>query len=293
MLMRAYLNKYIVIEAIIVIIVTTMSFVVQWLAGNFPADIFAFPLNLICIVLWLTIVVVLYNNRQNVALAQSLLSMRATWLSLAIMVAVSIYLGLQHQPNSSSWPIVVGILFVLTHLAFVILRGWRNGNGFRWRFTLLHVGLFVTLGAGFWGAPDREALRVALLENTPTNIANHTNGTAASLDYALELKSVKTEYAESGMPTHYEAVVKVDGTDVLLTVNHPYNRTLGEKIYLIDIGQHLTKGEDNRIKVICVVEIVREPWQWVSLAGIIMLLIGAVMLFVRGPRHVANKDRTN
>jgi uncharacterized membrane protein HdeD (DUF308 family) len=35
---------------------------------------------------------------------------------------------------------------------------------------------------------------------------------------------------------------------------------------------------------------VREPWQWFSLAGIVMLLAGTVMLFIRGPRHAANKQ---
>lgn len=93
---------------------------------------------------------------------------------------------------------------------------------------------------------------------------------------------MKAEYAESGMPTHFEAEIKVDGIETQLTVNNPYNRTLGEKIYLISIGN------DNN-EPYCIVEVVREPWQWVSLAGIVMLLAGAVMLFIRGPRHSATK----
>lgn len=266
--------------ALLVVLVIIAAIALQVSIGDFPADIFAFPLNIICIVLWLTIVVVLYNNRQNIAFAQRLLSMGATWLSLTTMVAVGIYLGLQRQPNSGSWPIVVGILFVLTHLAFIILRGWRNGGGIRWRFTLLHVGLFVALGAGFWGAPDREQLRTVLIEAKPTNIAYHTNGTASSLGYQLELEELKAEYSESGMPTHFEAKALIDRESATLTVNHPYNRTLGEKIYLVSIS-----NEGTNEGPYCIVEIVREPWQWVSLAGIVMLLIGAVMLFVRGPRH--------
>lgn len=267
-------------HALLVVLVVVATIALQVFTGDFPVDIFAFPLNIVCIVLWLTVVAMLYKNRQNITLAKLLLSPGATWLSLAIMAATGIYLGLQRQPNSSSWPVVMGILFVLTHLAFIILRGWRNSTGIRWRFTLLHIGLFLLLGAGFWGAPDREQLRVALIENRPTHIALHTNGTAAALDYSIELKGVKAEYAESGMPTHFEAEIKVDGIETQLTVNHPYNRTLGEKIYLISIGN------DNN-EPYCIVEVVREPWQWVSLAGIVMLLAGAVMLFIRGPRHSA------
>lgn len=283
--MSAVFNKHIVIEGIIVMFIAVVSSAVQWLAGDFPVDIFAFPLNIVCIALWLTLVLVLYKNRQNILVAQSLLSMRATWLSLAVMVAVGIYLGLQRQPNSGSWPIVIGVLFVLTHLAFIILRGWRSGRGIRWRFTLLHVGLFITLAAGFWGAPDREQLRTVLLEAKPTNIAYHTNGTASSLDYQLELKHLKAEYTENGMPTHFEAEVLIDRESVMLTVNHPYNRTLGEKVYLVSVGN----DHNSNNQPYCIVEIVREPWQWASLAGIVMLLAGAVMLFVRGPQHAATK----
>jgi uncharacterized membrane protein HdeD (DUF308 family) len=34
-----------------------------------------------------------------------------------------------------------------------------------------------------------------------------------------------------------------------------------------------------------VIEIVKEPWQWLSATGIIMLIAGAVLLFVQGPKN--------
>jgi uncharacterized membrane protein HdeD (DUF308 family) len=42
-----------------------------------------------------------------------------------------------------------------------------------------------------------------------------------------------------------------------------------------------------------IIEIVREPWQWLSMAGIVMLMAGAVMLFVRGPRNTTTEHATN
>jgi hypothetical protein len=181
--------------------------------------------------------------------------------------------------------VVAGILFTLTHLLLITLRGWRTPGGIRWRFTLLHVGLIVALGAGFWGAPDREQLRMALVENKPTEIAYHINGTATRLDHAITLRSLNAEYNESGMPTYFDATLEIENESVTLRVNHPYNKTLSEKIYLVSVGQSPDNGSPY-----CVVEIVREPWQWLSLAGIVMLLAGAVMLFIRGPRHAANKQ---
>lgn len=283
--MLCNVSKTSVIESVTVAIIVAIALLLQSTVGDIPLAIFAFPLNIAIIVLWLAIVGVLYKNRSNLAVSKSLLSIRATWLSLGSMVATGIYLGLEREPSSTSWLVVVGILFTLTHLLLITLRGWRTPAGIRWRFTLLHVGLIIALGAGFWGAPDREQLRVALVENKPTEIAYHINGTATRLDHAITLRSLNAEYNESGMPTYFDATLEIENESVTLRVNHPYNKTLSEKIYLVSVGQSPDNGSPY-----CVVEIVREPWQWLSLAGIVMLLAGAVMLFIRGPRHATNKQ---
>ena len=283
--MLCNVSKTSVIESVTVAAVVAIALLLQSTVGDIPLAIFAFPLNITIIVLWLAIVGVLYKNRSNLAVSKSLLSIRATWLSLGSMVATGIYLGLEREPSSTSWLVVAGILFTLTHLLLITLRGWRTPAGIRWRFTLLHVGLIVALGAGFWGAPDREQLRMALVENKPTEIAYHINGTATRLDHAITLRSLNAEYNESGMPTYFDATLEIENESVTLRVNHPYNKTLSEKIYLVSVGQSPDNGSPY-----CVVEIVREPWQWFSLAGIVMLLAGAVMLFIRGPRHAANKQ---
>ena len=272
-------RKVVVTEIVVVAVVVAIAMLLQALVGSFPTDIFTFPLNIICMALWLVACYLLYKHRETSALAQSLLSTRATWLSLAAMVATGLYLGLQSQPNSTAWPIVLGILFTLTHLLLITMRGWRTAKGIRWRFTLLHAGLIIALGAGFWGSPDRVQLRT-MLQDKPVNHAYHLDSTLTNLDYTMQLEECNTEYNTSGMPTHFEAKVRIDNEIVTLKVNHPYNRTFGEKIYLVSINQE---------HGYCIVEIVREPWQWASLAGIILILAGAVMLFIRGPRHMANK----
>lgn len=272
-------RKVVVTEIVVVAVVVAIATLLQALVGSFPTDIFTFPLNIICMALWLVACYLLYKHRETSALAQSLLSTRATWLSLAAMVATGLYLGLQSQPNSTAWPIVLGILFTLTHLLLITMRGWRTAKGIRWRFTLLHAGLIIALGAGFWGSPDRVQLRT-MLQDKPVNHAYHLDSTLTNLDYTMQLEECNTEYNTSGMPTHFEAKVRIDNEIVTLKVNYPYNRTFGEKIYLVSINQE---------HGYCIVEIVREPWQWASLAGIILILAGAVMLFIRGPRHMANK----
>lgn len=274
-------RKVIVIESVVVAAIVATALLLQWLVGSFPIEIFAFPLNIIVLTLWVVVLYIIYKNRETSALAKSLLSIRATWLSLGSMVATGLYLGLQSNPNSTSWLVVGATLFTLSHLLLITLRGWRTPKGIRWRFTLLHVGLIVAIGAGFWGSPDRVQLRTMLLSEKPTTHAFHLDGTMTNLDHAMQLQQFDAEYNDSGMPTHFEAVVKIDNKDVTLRVNRPYNRTFSEKIYLVGI---------NSEEAYCIVEIVREPWQWASLTGIVMLLAGAVMLFVRGPRHNVNRQ---
>ena len=263
----------------IVGVVVALSFIVEVCWGSFPVGIFRFPLNLLALALWVVLMTMIYRDRARNACARFMLSREATWLSLGMVVAIGITLGLERKPSSTAWPTVVSLLFVLSHLLLVILRGWRGGKGIRWRFCLTHIGLFLALGAGFWGAPDREQLRTPV-HRYPSNEAYTMEGEERRLPYTLELKDFIIEQSENGTPTHYEAQVMVDGTMVTLRVNHPYARTISEKIYLVSFS---TSPSGERYAI---VEIVNEPWQWLSAAGIIMLIAGAMLLFIQGPSQL-------
>ena len=263
----------------IVGVVVALSFLVEACLGSFPVGIFRFPLNILVLALWMMLVAMMYRGRAHGACARFMLSREATWLSLGMVVAIGITLGLQRKPSSSAWPAVLSLLFVQSHLLLVILRGWRNKRGIRWRFCLTHVGLLLALGAGYWGAPDREQWRTPV-HSYPSHEAYTMEGEERRLPYTLELKDFSIEQSENGTPTHYEAQLMVDDAMVTLRVNHPYARTLSEKIYLVSFS---TSPSGERYAI---VEIVSEPWQWLSAAGIIMLIAGAMLLFIQGPRKL-------
>ena len=257
--------------------VVLLSFMIELCFGSFPVGLFRFPLNILALALWVVLLTMLYRNRTTNACSRFMLSSTSTWVSLAMIVAVGIVLGLEREPSTTAWPTIVSLLFVQSHLLFVILRGWRNRKGIRWRFCLIHIGLLLALGAGFWGAPDREQLRTAV-HHFPSNEAYTMEGVHQFLPYTIELKDFCIQQSASGAPTHYEAQIMVDGRVVTLQVNHPYARTLSEKIYLVSFASS-PYGERYAI-----IEIVNEPWQWLSATGIIMLVAGAVLLFIQGPR---------
>ncbi|MBO5699385.1 MAG: cytochrome c biogenesis protein ResB [Bacteroidaceae bacterium] len=261
----------------IVGVMVSLSFIVEICLGSFPVGMFSFPLNILVIALWVVLTTMMYRNRANNACAVFMLSREATWLSLVMVVVIGITLGLQRKPSTTAWPVVLSLLFIQNHLLFVILRGWRNRKSIRWRFCVTHIGLLLALGAGFWGAPDREKLR-APIYHFASNEAFTQDGKLKLLPYTIELKNFLIQQSESGAPTHYEAQLMVDDKMVTLKVNHPYYRTLSEKIYLVSFAT-LPDGEKYAI-----IEIVNEPWQWLSATGIIMLIAGAMLLFVQGPK---------
>lgn len=261
-----------------VVATALLSIVLEATIGSFPYAIFTAPLNILCALLWVVAIVVAYRKGGESRFAKVMLSRDATWLSLLIMAGVGIALGLERTPSSSAWFVVLGLLFVLSHLSFVILRGWRSGGSIRWRFVLTHVGLWLALGAGFWGAPDREALRLAV-DSVATNEAYTAEGAIRRLPYEVTLEELVVERNEMGEVTNYKADIDISGDVVELRVNHPYNLSFSEKVYLVSVPE---SGD------YAVLEIVAEPWQWLSALGIVMLIAGAVLLFLRGPRRTIN-----
>ena len=100
-------------------------------------------------------------------------------------------------------------------------------------------------------------------------------GGTGILSYELELKDFILKYGMDGKPAHYEAVICVDGeAPVCILVNNPYNVKFGEDIYLASVSE---SG--------CIFQIVREPWRYFAIVGILMLIAGAFMLFLKGPRR--------
>ena len=152
---------------IALVVVAVALFVLQWLLGDFPVWLFAAPINILLCALWLIALWEGYRRRATSTVVQYLLSAEATYTALGVAATIALVLGLQSEPAMTSWPVVGGILFVQSVLTLVILRGWRNENGVRWRFLITHCGLWLAVASAFFGAPDKQILRVSV-GTTPT-----------------------------------------------------------------------------------------------------------------------------
>lgn len=252
----------------------------------FPSDFFAFPLNLIFLVVWVVGCALLWVHCRKTLLVRFFLSPEATFISIGLFTVLCLVIGFTGLRSlAGSWIFVIVSLLLQTVLLFVIMRGWRRPTAtgarlgaIRWRFLLLHVGLLVAVGSAFWGAPDVQTLRMKAYVGVPSQEAYFMDGRQTWLPYEVVLQDFDVQQYDNGVPSAYKATVEVDGEIVEIEVNDPYARGFGEDVYLV--GYDAAMGSDSSY---CILEIVREPWKYMTVTGIIMLLIGALLLFIGGP----------
>jgi hypothetical protein len=274
--MKVSVSKYTLTSGLLIMAMAVLS----WLLGAvvpLSVEFFRFPLNVILFALWGWVIFEFYRTRERNVIARYLLSRQAAILSITLLVVGCIVMGLQRKPATDSYLFSALILFVITQLSMVTLRGWRDSSGIRWIFLFCHLGLLLALISGYWGAPDTMIMRAELTKDG-SSVALCEDGKVINLDYQLSLTHFKVDYYDNGVPSAYEATVDIDGRAVKLTVNHPYRVSAGEHIYL-------TSFEEQSGDVRAVVQIVRQPWRVVMFVGIILMLAGAVLIFIRGPKR--------
>ena len=232
--------------------------VVQWFCGDFPLWLFSAPMNLLVGALWIALLWEGYRRRASLTAVQYLLSPEASYIALAVATLIAATLGLQSDPTTTSWLVVGGFIYVQSVLILVILRGWRNENGIRWRFLATHCGLWLAVTSALLGAPDKEILR-AEVGKEPTREVINEEGKKSYLNYELRLDNFVVENSEDGTPQMFRASVAIDDKIVDIEVNSPYSQRYGEEIYLVSYD---AEG--------CILQIVREPWRIVTATGIAM-----------------------
>lgn len=274
---------------IILIIYMAAAFLLQVLAGDFPVSFMAFPLNLIFFIIWLTAVLWSWRAGGRSLFVRFMLSPSATLWALGLLLAACLAIGAGGwRWIVSTWPFVAVMLYFQTVLAYVILRGWRRPTAtgarlgaVRWRFLFLHMGLLAAVASAFWGAPDTEVSAVQVFRDR----AIWEDGALPACD--LKLEGFDVEY-EDGVPSEYKARLLIDGCKVSVSVNHPYSIGFGTDVYLLNFDRASVSESEIRF---CVLEIVREPWKYGAAAGIVMMLAGALMLFIGGPdRRLPHDD---
>lgn len=283
--------KFLRMPYVLLIIYLAVAFALQFLTGNIPLSFLSFPLNLILALIWAVMMISIWKTRRKSLFVEFILSRGATVSSIVLFLGFSIAVGITgYRFLVSTWVFAAVMLYFQTVLLFVILRGWRAPTAtgarlgsVRWRFLLNHVGILLAVSAAFWGAPDSEVLRIRAIKDVPVREAYSMDGTLSSLPFEIILRDFKTETYSNGVPSMYDAKISLDSRPVTLRVNEPYGISFGKDIYLVGFDNS-SNGEN------CILQIVYEPWKYAALAGIVMMLAGAFLLFVAGPRRRSDDD---
>ena len=276
---------------VILIIFLAVALALQILTGNIPFSFLTFPLNLILALIWALVMVSVWKTRKKSLFVGFMLSRGATVSAILLFLAFSLVVGISGERELvSSWVFAAVMLYLQTVLLFVILRGWRAQTAtgarlgaVRWRFLLNHVGILLAVSSAFWGAPDTEVLRVRAIQDVPVRQAVSMDGIPESLPFEILLSEFKTEIWSNGVPSMFEAKLLVNGENVVLKVNEPYNVSFGKDLYLVGFDSMYDSGS-------CILQVVYEPWRYGALAGVVMMLAGAFLLFVGGPRRRNDED---
>ncbi len=277
-----------------------LAIVLQLLTGNFPVSFFAFPLNIIFAAIWLFLLWILYKEYRNTKITRFLCSPQTSILSIGLFIGGGLVIGLFPQLSDTetqthggllatlgcynfmtSWTFIAILFLLLSNLAMITIHACRHRKQTQWRFILNHAGLWLALFAGVLGSSDTQTLRIPLYKGEPAREAFDMNGTSHYLDYEIELNSFAVEYYPNGRPSRFAANVRLGNEEALLEVNHPYSYQLGEDVYLS--GYDVMKGNESSY---CILQVVRQPWKYVVVAGILMMLAGAILLFINGPKSV-------
>lgn len=257
--------------------------IVQAAAGDFPAGFFAFPVNAAVMLLWLALLWVLFREKRDSAFMKLMLSMETTLSLIGLSIAAFLVQGFSASRLTGSWWFIAILVALLSHIFLVLLRGMSHPRPRKLRFFLNHAGLFLALAAGLFGSPDTRDWRTVADAQTPSHDVYDKAGHLAALEHEFQLVDWDVESYENGAPKSYRATVRIDGEkDAVLEVNHPYRLSWRDDLYLSGFN---AQG--------CILQVVRHPWKYIEAAGILMLLAGAVMVFLQGPagKEVKRRER--
>ena len=263
--------------------------ILQLIFGNLEPKMFAFPINFALLASMIAICAVVEREYGKKQWVKELRSTDLSIISLCLIAVWCVAGGCVPQTDavSSGWlyrtgltqfatslPFVGLLSLLLVQLTMIIIHRLRRPAR-QWGFTFIaaHVGLWLALAAGLMGSADMKDLRCIAMRGQETRTAYDKKGRINALPYAVELKDFRVERSEADHSVvQYEAAIALDGERISISVNNPHAATWQDKLYLVSYDQN------NPSPTYVVVQIVRQPWRHLLLAGIVMLMLGTLLL---------------
>ena len=182
-----------------------IGILLQMTVGAINWDLFACPVNVIVLVVYIIALIAMHLLRKRVYLFGWLSHYSAAVSALLWVVGMTVIMGLIRQSPSghasnastdllgfsqmiSSWPFVLLYFWMVTALGLTILRASFPFKLSRLSFLLNHIGLFIALIAATLGNADMQRLKMTTRMGNAEWRATDDKGQLVELPLAIELK---------------------------------------------------------------------------------------------------------
>lgn len=277
---------------------TITGLVLQFSLGPVDWSLFAWPINIIVLGIFLLLSGIIFTFRSKVYGFRFLATSTCAVPALVMTAALTIIMGLTAQVAESSPPAdFFGITKMLSFWPFVLLYLWIafilaqvslvQVLHFKWRrlpSLVSHLGLLISLLTATLGSADMQRLQMyTVLEQMEWRGINERN-MMIELPIAIKLKQFIMETYDDGSPKRFASDIIIytkngDSLQATVDVNKPVE-VRGWKIY--QYGYDTTKGAESELSIL---ELVRDPWLPYVYTGIYMMLFGALTMFIFGVRR--------
>lgn len=173
----------------------------QFSVGPIHWSDFAFPINLIFLIVFLLILILAYWLRRRVRLFSFLLTAEAAVPTLIYAAALTVVMGLTRQVSAheraidpigltqmlSFWPFVLVYLLLATIVGLITLRQILHFRLRELPSLLSHVGLFLVIVTATLGSADMERVKLTATTDMPEWRATHEQG-FVELPLAIQLE---------------------------------------------------------------------------------------------------------
>ena len=272
-----------------------IGLILELSVGPVKWETFAWPVNGIVLVGFLTVIIALFLLRKKIPAFRFIGTYQAAIPTLTYAVVLTIIMGLTKQTSDGTWlnsmltfwPFVLIYMYMAVILGMVILR--RHDIP----FLLNHFGLFLAMTTATLGNADMQRLMMITNVGETEWRALTQNGEVREMPLTVELRRFIMETYDDGSPKRFASEIQIltkSGKKIETTVdvNKPVE-VEGWKIY--QYGYDTQMGAMSQTSIL---ELVRDPWLPAVYTGIYMMLAGAVCMFIFGnKKKIVNRKLSN
>lgn len=231
-------------------------------------EVLNFPASALLAISFLLTAFSLHRYAKCNAIVLYLKRLAAARILLAILAAMLLVEGTWSIPLHQSPFFVLCVLVLLFALAFVILDGIASKA--KIGFLLNHIGIFLIVWAGVFGAPDVARTKMLIGKNLTENISYEADGRVVPMPFSVTLQDFVIDYYDDGItPRQYTSYLIVDGCPMKVAVNEP--STFRDYTFY-------QESYDREAKQYTVLQVVQDPWLPFVYLGMLLLACGSIGL---------------